>query len=151
MGNFLLQRGLLIYVLTPRSCDLYMIFYVIYEFVCLYLFGRSNRSHDRDICNWWSQSGQVYIGLGLWGPITLKGLSLEINKLEISFNCLFLSGWGVMIKGVIHKRGVAAEWGGDWWAVLGFRVLRADDVMLVVEKEIMWWRVLRGWWVIPVI
>ena len=25
MGNFLLQRGLLIYVLTPESCDSYMI------------------------------------------------------------------------------------------------------------------------------
>ena len=37
MGNFLLQRGLLIYVLTPRSCDLYMIFYNNYEF-CLFVF-----------------------------------------------------------------------------------------------------------------
>ena len=36
MGNFLLQRGLLIYVLTPRSCDLYMIFYINYEF-CLFV------------------------------------------------------------------------------------------------------------------
>ena len=24
MGNFLLQRGLLIYILTPESCDSYM-------------------------------------------------------------------------------------------------------------------------------
>ena len=68
MGNFLLQRGLLIYVLTPRSCDLYMIFYIIYEF-CLFVF--------------------------VWS-----------NKLEISFNCLFLSGWSVMIKGAIRKRGL---------------------------------------------
>ena len=36
MGNFLLQRGLLLYVLAPRSCDLYMIFNNNYElcFVC---------------------------------------------------------------------------------------------------------------------
>ena len=39
MGNFLLQRGLLIYILAPRSCDLYMIFYNIYEFcfICICL------------------------------------------------------------------------------------------------------------------
>ena len=37
MGNFLLQRGLLIYILTPRSCDLYMNFYNNYEF-CLFVF-----------------------------------------------------------------------------------------------------------------
>ena len=37
MGNFLLQRALLIYILTPRSCDLYMIFYLNYEF-CLFEF-----------------------------------------------------------------------------------------------------------------
>ena len=39
MGNFLLQRGFLIYILTPRSCDLYMVLYNNYEFcfigICL--------------------------------------------------------------------------------------------------------------------
>ena len=37
MGNFLLQRGLLLYVLAPRSCDLYMFFYNNYE-LCLFVF-----------------------------------------------------------------------------------------------------------------
>ena len=35
MGNFLLQRGLLIYILTPESCDSYMI---ILQLLCLCLF-----------------------------------------------------------------------------------------------------------------
>ena len=35
MGNSLLQRGLLIYILTPESCYSYMIFYNNYRF---YLF-----------------------------------------------------------------------------------------------------------------
>ena len=37
MGNFLLQKGLLIYILTPESCDSYMFFYNYYEF-CLFVF-----------------------------------------------------------------------------------------------------------------
>ena len=37
MGDFLLQRGLLIYILAPESCDSYMIFYNNYEF-CLFVF-----------------------------------------------------------------------------------------------------------------
>ena len=37
MGNFLLQRVLLIYILAPESCDSYMIFYNNYEF-CLFVF-----------------------------------------------------------------------------------------------------------------
>ena len=37
MANSLLQRGLLIYVLAPESCDSYMIFYNNYEF-CLFVF-----------------------------------------------------------------------------------------------------------------
>ena len=38
MGNLLLQRGLLIYILAFESCDSYMIFYNNYEFcfcICL--------------------------------------------------------------------------------------------------------------------
>ena len=31
IGNFLLQRVLLIYILAPESCDSYMIFYNNYE------------------------------------------------------------------------------------------------------------------------
>ena len=58
MGNFLLQRGLLIYILTPESCDSYMILYNNYKF-CLFVF--------------------------VW-----------------SFS--FLSGWDVVIKGIIRKR-----------------------------------------------
>ena len=37
MGNFLLQKGLLIYILAPESCDSYMIFYNNYKF-CLFVF-----------------------------------------------------------------------------------------------------------------
>ena len=39
MGNFLLQRVLLIYILAPESHDSYMIFYNSYEFlfVCICL------------------------------------------------------------------------------------------------------------------
>ena len=38
MGNFLLQRGLLIYVLAPESCDSYMTFYNNYcLFICICL------------------------------------------------------------------------------------------------------------------
>ena len=37
MGNFLLQRGLLIYILAPESCDPHMIFYNNCEF-CLFVF-----------------------------------------------------------------------------------------------------------------
>ena len=37
MGNFLLQRGLLICILAPESCDSYMIFYNNYE-LCLFVF-----------------------------------------------------------------------------------------------------------------
>ena len=37
MGNLLLQRGLLIYILAPESCDSYMIFYNNYEF-CSFVF-----------------------------------------------------------------------------------------------------------------
>ena len=33
MGKFLLQRGLLIYILTPESCDPYMIFYINFGIV----------------------------------------------------------------------------------------------------------------------
>ena len=51
MGNFLLQRGLLLYILAPESCDSYMIFYNNDEFVYLYLFARTNRSHDHDGCD----------------------------------------------------------------------------------------------------
>ena len=36
MGNSLLQRGLLLYVLTPESGDPYMIFYNYYKF-CLFV------------------------------------------------------------------------------------------------------------------
>ena len=39
MGNFLLQRFVLIYILAPESCDSYMIFYnklrVLFVCVCL--------------------------------------------------------------------------------------------------------------------
>ena len=34
MGNLLLQKGLLTYVLAPESCDSYMIFYNNYVLVC---------------------------------------------------------------------------------------------------------------------
>ena len=37
MGNFLLQRGLLIYILALESCDSYMVFYNNYKF-CLFIF-----------------------------------------------------------------------------------------------------------------
>ena len=37
MGDFLLQRVLLIYILIPESCDSYMIFYNNYE-LCLFVF-----------------------------------------------------------------------------------------------------------------
>ena len=36
MGKFLLQRGLLIYIFAPESCDSYMIFYNYYKF-CLFV------------------------------------------------------------------------------------------------------------------
>ena len=49
MGNFLLQRGLLIYTLTPGSCDPYMIFYNNYVLVYFYLFVHINRSHVYDV------------------------------------------------------------------------------------------------------
>ena len=37
MGNFLLQRVVLIYILAPESHDSYMIFYNNYE-LCLFVF-----------------------------------------------------------------------------------------------------------------
>ena len=39
MGNFLLQRVVLIYILAPESCDSYMIFYNNYKFlfICICL------------------------------------------------------------------------------------------------------------------
>ena len=49
MGNFLLQRGLLIYILAPESCDSHMIFYNNYKLVHLYLFVCINRSHVCDV------------------------------------------------------------------------------------------------------
>ena len=51
MGNFLLQRGLLIYILAPESCDSYMIFYNNYVLVYLCLFVRFNRSHVSELEN----------------------------------------------------------------------------------------------------
>ena len=51
MGNFLLQRGLLIYVLAPESCDSYITFYNNYVLVYLYLFAHIARSHVCDICD----------------------------------------------------------------------------------------------------
>ena len=51
MGNSFLQRGLLIYILTPESCDSYMILYNNYVLVYLYLFAHVNRSHVCDSCD----------------------------------------------------------------------------------------------------
>ena len=66
MGNFLLQRGLLIYILAPQSCDSYMIFYNNYEFVYLYLFGHINRSHVCDVSK---------VRCGLMGGARVQGIA----------------------------------------------------------------------------
>ena len=49
MKKFLLQRGLLIYILAPESCDSYPIFYNNYVLAYLYLFVCINRSHVCDV------------------------------------------------------------------------------------------------------
>ena len=38
-------------------------------------------------------------------PYNIKG-PLPQNKLEISFNCLFLNGWNVMVKGQFVRGGL---------------------------------------------
>ena len=63
--------------------------------------------------------------------------------------CDLGSGYGVMVMWyvVVFCKSVAvhvAEWGCDWWAVLGFRVLHASGVILEVDEEFMWFRVLGG-------
>ena len=91
MGNFLLQRGLLIYILAPRSCDLYMIFlqYLRALFVCIYL----AVSTDHMVVTYATDGHRVagyILALACRGPTRLKGLSLRINIIRILFNCLFL-------------------------------------------------------------
>ena len=51
--------------------------------------------------------------------------------------------WGADWWAVLGFRVDAADWGSGWWAVLGFRVLRAKDAILVIE-EIRWWRASKG-------
>ena len=67
MGNFLLQRGLLLYILAPESCDSYMIFYNNYE-LCLFVF----------ICLFLSEWGVSIIGVIrkrdlLWSEAMIDG------------------------------------------------------------------------------
>ena len=157
MGNFLPQRGLLIYILAPESCDSYMILYNNYEFclfvfVCLY----------QHITCLWRLRLMVTEQPGIYWPwpfrpYNIKGPLPWINKSKNSF---IVSSWicwmwwdgdqrGDVKKGnccgmrwcwwaVLGFRVDAAEWGSDWWVVLGFQVLRAGGVILVIVLEIMW-------------
>ena len=89
MGNFLLQRGLLIYILAPESCDSYMIFYINYEFcLCVFVW-----LFQQITCSWHLRL-MVTERLDIYWPWPLRPYNIKgplpwISKLKNSFLVVF--------------------------------------------------------------